>query len=149
MSVSAVQSAQNSYWNTIQSKYNQPAQDFQNLANAMQSGNFSTAQTALTAFQQAVQNNPQSPLATALSDPNSQLSKDVQALQTALQSNNTSAAQTAFSAVKQDLKALHHRHRSATDDSDSTQSTDTTSTSSASSSSVINSAIGVFLDEEA
>jgi hypothetical protein len=148
MSVSAVQSAQNSYWNTIQSKYNQPAQDFQNLASAVQSGNFSTAQTALTAFQQDIQNNPQSPLATALSDPNSQVSKDFQALQTALQSNNASAAQTAFAAVKQDLKSIHHHHhRRASDDGDGTQST--AATASTTTSSATNSAIGVFLDEEA
>jgi hypothetical protein len=142
MSVSAVDAAQNSYWNTIQAKYNQPAQDFQSLAGAIQFGNLSTAQTALTAFQQDIQNNPQGPLATALSDSNSQISKDLQSLQTALQSNDVSGAQTAFAAVKQDLKALHHHrhHHHAADDGDGTQST---------TSSVTNSAIGVYLDEQA
>lgn len=148
MSVSAVNAAQNSYWNTIQSKYNQPAQDFQNLASDIQSGDLTSAQTALAAFQKDIQNNPQSPLATALSDPTSQVSKDFQALQTALQSNDTSAAQTAFAAVKQDLKTLHHHHHhKAADDTDGTQST--TDTTSASSDSAINSAVGVFLDEQA
>jgi hypothetical protein len=149
MSVSAVNAAQNSYWNTIQSKYNQPAQDFQGLSSAIQSGDLSTAQTALAAFQKDIQNNPQGPLATALSDSNSQISKDFQALQTALQSNDVSAAQTAFAAVKQDLKALHHHHHhhKAASDGDSTSSaTDTTSTASTS---ATNLAVGVFLDEQA
>jgi hypothetical protein len=145
MSVSAVDAAQSSYWNTIQSKYNQPAQDFQSLAGAIQSGNLSTAQTALTAFQQDIQNNPQGPLATALSDSNSQISKDLQSLQTALQSNDVSGAQTAFAAVKQDLKALHHHHHhKAADNADGTQSTTSATTNSAT-----NSAIGVYLDEQA
>ena len=84
MSVSGVSSATNPFTKYIQNQYKPPIHDVQGLASAVQSGDLSTAQTALTAFQKDIQNNPQGPLATALADPNSQISKDFQALQTAL-----------------------------------------------------------------
>ena len=112
----------------------------------MPSGN-SRAQTALTAFQQDIQNNPQSPLATALSDPNSQVSKDLQTLQTALQSNDVSGAQTAFAALKQDLKSLHHHHHRKTADDGCTVHRRHRRAPRAAAQT--NSAVGVFLDEQA
>jgi hypothetical protein len=144
MNVSGVSSATNPFSNYLQSKYNQQIQDFQGLASAVQSGDLSTAQTALTAFQKDIQNNPQGPLATALSDPNSQISKDFQALQTALQSNDATSAQSAFATFAQDLQALHHhRHHHDKADSDSTQSTANTSGTNSTSS-----LVGVNLNEQ-
>ncbi len=144
MSVSSVSSATDSYWNNIQTWLNQQMQDFRGLASAVQSGDLSSAQKALAAFQQDIQNNPQGPLATALADPNSQISKDFQALQTALKSNDASAAQDAFAALTQDLKSMHHHRHHHKVNNDNTQSTTTTSTNSATDSSS-----GVKLDEQA
>jgi hypothetical protein len=136
MSVTGVSSATNAYWDRIQNRFNQQAQDFQGLASAIQSGDLSSAQTALTGIQQGIQNNSQGPLAAALSDPNSQISKDFQSLQTALKSNDVSGAQDAFAALKQDFKSLHHHHHHKVDN-DSTQPTTNTSSNGATMSSTV------------
>ena len=137
MSISSVNSATNSYWNYLQGGFSQPIQDFQGLASAVQSGNLSSAQTALNAFQQDIQNNSKGPLAAALSDPNSQISKDFQALQKAVQSNDVSGAQSALAALKQDFKSIHHHHHHHNADNDGTQSTTNTSSNGATTSSTL------------
>lgn len=140
MNVSSVNSATNSYWNNLlQIKYNQQVQDFRGLSSAVQSGDMSTAQTALAAVEKDIQNDPNSPLAAALSDPNSQASKDFQALQTAVQSNDATGAQSAFAAFKQDLSSIHHHHHHRKDGS----STNTANTNAASSSTD-----SILLDEQ-
>ncbi len=107
---------------------------------------FSTAQTALAAFEKDIQSNPQGPLATALADPNSQTSKDFQALQAALQSNDPASAQSAFATLAQGLQSLHRHHRHHKADGDSTQSNaDTANTSSTNSTSSL---VGVNLNEQ-
>ena len=144
MNVSGVSSTTNPFLKYIQSKYNQQVQDFQGLAGAVQSGDLTTAKTALTAFEKDIQNNPQGPVAAALADPNSQISKDFQALQTALQSNDASAAQTAFAALTQGLQSIHrHHHNHHQADNDGDESTAQTSSSNSTSS-----LIGVNLNEQ-
>lgn len=91
-------------------------QDFQAISSAVQSGNMTTAQTALSSFLQDLQNGPQNNPLSQLFSNNSALGKDLQNLQTALQSNDSSSAQNAFRTLIQDMQkamktqGMHHRH---------------------------------------
>jgi len=118
-------------------------QNLLDLGKALQAGNVSDAQSALTAFQQGIQgsssNNPFSS--------NGTLSSDVQSIQSALQSGNVSSAQQAFSKLTTDMRGAHHAHggghkhgggmpiqsSTSTDPTDPTSSSFTTSSSTTSS----------------
>jgi len=86
----------------------QPRQDLFSLANALNSGNVSTAQTALTTFQQDLASFQ---TATGSSGLPSKLSNDLQQVQSDLSSNNLSNAKTDFNNFLMDLQAkgqFHH-----------------------------------------
>jgi len=119
--ISSVSSTSNPYQTTAQNGFAQIVQDFNNIGSALQSGNVSAAQTALSAFQQDLPGNSQ----TASSQPfgqNSQANTDYQSLTSALQSGNLSSAQKAFANLQKDLQSAqtstksghrgHHHHGS-------------------------------------
>jgi outer membrane protein assembly factor BamD (BamD/ComL family) len=147
-SISSVNSTTNPNQTTNQqSGYTQIAQNFQAIGSALQSGDLSSAQSALAAFQQALQGNSQSNSQTSSSQPfgkNSQANKDYQNLTSALQSGNLSTAQKAYASLQNDLKSAqstksahkgHHHHHAASATS-ATASSTTPTTSSTSSSTV-------------
>lgn len=108
-SISSVSSTTNPYQPTAQNSMSQVLQDFNAVGSALQSGNVSTAQSALAAFQQDLQSNSQ----TSANQPfgkNTQANTNYQSLTTALQSGDLSAAQKAFASIQTDLKASHKGH---------------------------------------
>ncbi len=128
-SVSGVTLATNPYQTNNQSDLGKIFQDFGAIGSALQSGNLSTAQSALAAFQQAVQGSSQ----TSSSQPfgsNSQANSDYQTLVSSLQSGDLSSAQKAFASLQTDLQATHkghHHHRHHSFGATSTTSTTTDS----------------------
>jgi hypothetical protein len=119
--ISNVSSANNSYPITSQSGFDQIVTDFNSIGSALQSGDVSSALTALSSFQNALQNNPQ----TSPNQPfgtNGLANTDYQSLVGALQTGNISNAQKAFANLQTDLKAAqtstatthkgHHHHGS-------------------------------------
>lgn len=81
---------------------------FQQIAQALQSGNLSSATQIFTALTQNA--------ASSSAIQNAQVTQDLNALGTALQSGNLSAARQAYSSFKQDLRnanpatGMHHHH---------------------------------------
>ena len=122
---------------------NPVVQDFNAIGSALQSGNLSNAQSALSTFQKVLQNSsPTSP-----NQPfgkNTQANMDYQSLTSDLQSGNLSGAQKAFSSLQKDLtptqstqssqsahKGHHHHHvTSATNSTASPTASAANSTSS-------------------
>jgi outer membrane protein assembly factor BamD (BamD/ComL family) len=135
-SISSISSATNPYQTTNQNNIGQFVQDFKAIGSALQSGNLSTAQSALATFQQALPGNSQ----TSSSQPfgsNTQANTAYQSLTTALQSGNLSTAQQAFASLQTDLKSAqsahkghHHHHSSDVTASTASSTTPTTTTSS-------------------
>jgi hypothetical protein len=115
--VSSVSSIANPYQTTNQNGFGQFLQDFKALGGALQSGNLSTAQSALATFQQDLQSNaPAASSQTSANQPfgkNTQANTDFQNLASALQSGDLSSAQKAFASLQTDLQATqkgHHHH---------------------------------------
>jgi hypothetical protein len=116
--LSSVSSTSDPYRSTSQTDFGQTIQDFNALGSALQSGSLSTAQSALSSFQNDLQSNSQ----TSTSKPfgsNSKANADYQSLASALQTGNVSAAQQAFTNLQTDLKSAHktHHHRGSSADS--------------------------------
>src|ERR1039457_1615619 len=142
MTVSNVSSTTNQYQNTVQDGFSQAFQDFKGIGTAIQSVDLTTAESALTAFQQDMQNSSQTsqknPLSQLFSN-NSTLNNDLSALQTALKSNDAAGAQTAFKTLAQDMqstmktqKAHHHHHVKKANDGGPDNGVQGTNTSKAS-----------------
>ena len=125
MSIAGIASSIFSQLGSLQSnKPSQTQSEFQQLAQDLQTGNLSAAQTDFAALQQnapAGQTSSSSPLSQAFST----LGKDLQA-------GNLSAAQQDFATLKQDVTNLqqaaqqgvqvhHHHHHAAEPESSSTQ----------------------------
>jgi hypothetical protein len=92
----------------------QVQQDYTQLAGALQSGNLTTAQSAFTALQQALQT--QSGNAASTSSTNSQdpILNDFNALGQALSSGNLSQAQSAFAQLQSDVQTAQQSAASQT-----------------------------------
>ena len=131
-SISSVSSSTIPYLTTNQSGFGQFGQDFRAIGSALQSGDLSTAQSALATFQQDLQGNSQTP-ANQPFGKNSQANTDYHSLVSALQSGNLSDAQKAFASLQTDLKAAHkghhHHHHSSSVASSTTPATSTTTSS--------------------
>jgi type VI protein secretion system component VasK len=117
MNISSIGSTTSSYQITPANTFNQYLTDFQSIASDIQSGDLTSAQSALTAFQNDLQSSSgQNPLSRLFSN-NSTLTSDLGALQTALQSNDPASAQNAFNSLVQDMQTAiqtqkpHHHHR--------------------------------------
>jgi hypothetical protein len=132
-SVSSVTSATNPNQTTNPSVLGKIVQDFKAIGSALQSGNLSTAQSALTAFQQALQGSSQ----TSTTQPfgsNTQANTDFQSLVSALKSGDLSSAQKAFASLQTDLTSTHkahHHHHHGSGTAPSTTPTNGATTSSA------------------
>jgi|GEM_PF-1135206 len=125
--------------------------DFKGIASDIQSGDLTSAQSALTTFQTDLQNNTgKNPLSQLFSN-NSTLGNDLTALQTALTAKDSAGATNAFKTLTQDMQSAmkaqkskhHHHHHQVKNDGDAddkgasatTSSTTSTSGSTASASS--------------
>jgi hypothetical protein len=133
-SISSVSSATDPFQATNQSAFVQFVNDFNAVGSALQSGNLSTAQSALAAFQNDLPGTPQSPSDKPFGN-NSQANTDYQSLAGAVQSGDLSGAQKAFASLQNDLEGggkAKRQYQSSTD-SDSTQQGSSTATGSISS----------------
>jgi hypothetical protein len=143
MNVSSVSSATNPYQASSTDGFNQLFSDFKGIGSSIQSGNLTSAQTALTSFENDLQSSTGTNPLTKLFSNNSTLSTDLTNLQNALKSNDPSGAQSAFKTLTQDMQTAmktqgtkrHHHHHHADNDasSSSTSSNSTNSTASSSS----------------
>jgi len=98
-------------------------QDFNGLADALQSGDISNAQDAFTTLQKDLQAGQPNGKTSPLLDPNTPVGKDFQAIQDALKSGDIKAAQDAFSSLRQDIRSVrhahgHHHHKQVDNDND-------------------------------
>lgn len=112
MTVSNISSAANTQPTPANDGFNQLFTDFKGIGSAIQSGDLTSAQTALTSFQTDLQNNPGKNPLSQLFKKNSRLGDDLTALQTALKSNDPASAQNAFQTLIQDMKGAMRAHRS-------------------------------------
>jgi hypothetical protein len=95
---------------SISQMYSQPRQDLFSLASALNSGNASAAQTALTTFQQDLAGFQ---TATGSSGLPASLNADLQQLRSDLSSNNLTNAKADFDNFMKDLQTkgqIHHHH---------------------------------------
>ncbi len=98
-----------------QNSMGQSFTDFKAIGTALQSGDLTSAQSALATFQQSLPGGAQGS-STSPFGQNSQANKDYQALSTALQSGDAAGANKAYASLQSDLKAAHkghHHHRSS------------------------------------
>jgi type VI protein secretion system component VasK len=117
MTISSVGSTTPAYQASSTNSFDQLFNDFKGIGSDIQSGDLSSAQSALTTFQSDLQNSSgKNPISQLFSN-NSTLGNDLTALQTALQSNDPTAAQNAFKTLTQDMQgamktqgAHHHHH---------------------------------------
>jgi len=143
MTVSSVGSNTSAYQTSSTNSFGQLFNDFKSIGSDIQSGDLTSAQSALTTFQRDLQNsNGQNPLSKLFSN-NSTLGNDLTALQTALQSNDPAAAQNAFKTLTQDMQTAmktqgahrhhHHHHAQSSSAATTSSSSDTDSTTGSSS----------------
>jgi hypothetical protein len=149
-SISSVSPVTNPYQPNYQAGYGQMVQNFNAIGSALQAGDLTTAQSALTTFQQALPGSS----STSASQPfgkNSQANTDYQSLTSSLQSGNLASAQKAFTSLQKDLKPAqttqaahkgHHHHHSASATAATPAATTTSSTTNSSTSSNSDSAVG-------
>jgi hypothetical protein len=101
--ITGVGSAISPYPITNQGGFDQIVEDFNSIGAALQSGNVSSAQTALVAFQQDLHTNPLTSASQSFGG-NSVANADYQSLVGALQIGNLSNAQRAFASLQADLQ---------------------------------------------
>jgi len=111
----------------MRSQFQQRAQNFKALGDALKSGDLAGAQKAFDTIQA---NAPKNGANSGSGTGNSQnpLSNDFNALGTALQSGDLASAQKAFATLQQDGQAMHkahghHHHGGSTDAAQSAQAT--------------------------
>jgi len=92
-----------------QKQFQQVRQDFATLAQALQTGDLSTAQQAYAALQKDLPNSSGAASPSGAATPNSPLAK----LGQALQSGDLPGAQQAFAAMQQARHGHHHHHATA------------------------------------
>jgi len=121
MTISNVGSTTPAYQAASTNSFSQLFNDFKSIGSDIQSGELSSAQSALTTFQSDLQSsNGKDPMSRLFSN-NSTLGNDLTALQTALKSNDPTAAQNAFKTLTQDMQSAlktpgahrHHHHHHA------------------------------------
>jgi len=113
--ISSVSPSNSNYPVTNQNSYDQSFQDLKAIGTALQSGDLTGAQSALTGFQQSLSGNSQASASSPFGK-NTQANKDYQALSSALQSGDQAGAQKAYASLQSDLKAArkgHHHHHAA------------------------------------
>jgi len=119
MSIDAISS--NPYQtNETQANYQQMRNYFEQLGQALQSGDLSGAQNAFSSLQQQLPSSSVNQSQTTQQNSQSTFTTDMNALGQALQSGDLSKAQDVFSKLQQDMKAVqnghhHHHHHKAND----------------------------------
>ena len=158
--VCGISSGSNSYQNVMQSNWKQQQQDFQDMITAIQSGNLTGAQQALTAIQGSNAQNTSSSntqsvsqvgSAGQLSNQNNSILTDYNNLASALSSGDLTAAQQAFTSLQQDIQNTqnagqvhhhhHHHHYPQNATATSTGSDGSTSTTNGTTTSSINTTV--------
>ena len=144
MSVSGISSVTDfSQTNSVQTKFKQMKDDFQQLGQALQSGDLSGAQSAFASLLPLFPNssssaNSQTQSAAASSasssgNGTSSITSDLSALGQALQSNDLTGAQYDFLKLMQDIQSIggghhrHHHHKTLASSQDTTNSSATSS----------------------
>jgi ribosomal protein S20 len=131
-SISSVNPTTGPSQTTNHSGFGQIAEGLEVIGSALQSGDVASANSALTALQQALQDSAQSSLQTATSQPfgkNSQANTDYKNLTHALQFGDLSTAQQAYASLQNDLKSaqstnsVHRGHHQYPHSSNATPST--------------------------
>jgi hypothetical protein len=132
-SISGLSSTTDPYQATNLSAFVQFVNDFNAIGNALQSGNLSSAQSALATFQQDLPGNAQTPSNQPFGN-NTQANADYQSLAGALQSGDLVSAQKAFASLQNDLEGggKTKRHQQGSSDSGSTQTSNSTAAASTS-----------------
>lgn len=125
MTTSSIGSTTNVYQPATTDGFSQLFQDFTGIGGALQSGNLTAAQSALTSFQSDLQSSTASNPLSNLFNNNPTLNSDLTTLQTAMKSNDTTGAQSAFKSLLQDVQTAmktqkghrgHHHHRADNND---------------------------------
>lgn len=114
MSVTGIGSIANAYQNTVQNTAAQRRSDFQQLAQALQSGDLSGARQAFAALRQTFgASKPDQAGNQFGNSPGGQSNGPFAALAQALQSGDLSGAQQAFAALRTQMHGAHghHHHR--------------------------------------
>jgi len=111
---------------TQNSGFQQRADAFNSLDQALSSGDLSAAQSAFSTLQSLAPQGGKSP---PPGGGNDQMSKDMAAVSSALQSGDLSGAQQAFAQMKSDMQAHRGHHHHKTQDATSTSSASSTSDS--------------------
>jgi hypothetical protein len=155
MTTSNISATTSPYYQAIDpSSFKQRSQDFKALANALQSGDLSSAQSAFAAFQKDLPSSSQASSSQANSSQpfgqNSQANKDFQTLQNSLASGDISGAQSAFTALKKDLKSAggvqgshHHHHHHGSNAAATNSASSTSANTTGSDSSAVNSLLNI------
>ena len=148
MSISSISSNSDYYQSYSTNRSNslkqQSQQDFNSLAEALQSGDLSGAQNAFASLMQLIPNssssiNSQTQSAATASTSNSSngtstVKSDFSVLGQALQSGDLTSAQNDFSKLMQDMQSIggghhhHHHHKTSTNSQDTTNASATGST---------------------
>jgi DNA-binding FadR family transcriptional regulator len=113
MSISAVSSNVTAYQTNAQNSFRERRADFQQLAQALQSGNMTGAQQAFAALQQAGSSSGAQGQSSPPSGQSNPLANDFSTLGQALQAGDLSSAQKAFATLQQDMQGIrqaHHHH---------------------------------------
>ncbi len=117
MTVSSISSTTNPCQISSTDGFGQLFKEFKGIRSAIQSGDMTAAQSAVTTFQNDVQSNTgKNPLSQLFAN-NSSLGQDLTAIETALKSEDAAGAQDAFKTLMRDLRgamkterAHHHHH---------------------------------------
>ncbi len=125
----------------LQNNFQQRRNAFDELAQALQSGNLTRAQQAFNLLTQSAPNSGQAQ--------NGSLKDDFNTLAQALQSGDLDGARKAFTAIQQDLQKLgqahhHHQHHHVQEGAQSSGSTASGSTDSVSSSAGTNGNLSII-----
>jgi soluble cytochrome b562 len=94
----------------MDSRFSKIRQAFDNLGNALQSGNLSDAQSAFGALSQLRADGSQGTSGAQGANSNNPVANDMAAVGQALQSGDLAAARSAFAKVQQDARSAHHGH---------------------------------------
>jgi hypothetical protein len=156
MTISNVGSATSTPPAASQNTFTQSFNDFKSIGTSIQSGDLTTAQNALTAFQSDLQNTTGKNPVSQLFSNNSKLGDDLTSLQTALKSNNAAGAQSAYKTLVQDMQGAmktqapqrHHHHHHVESGSESSTAA-TTLSSSTTDSTTGSTSVGSALDVQA
>ena len=164
MNVNSICSCSNAQPSVRNDGFNQLFSDFKGIGSAIQSGDLTSAQNALSTFQTDLQNNTGNNPLSRLFSKNSNLNDDLKSLSDALSSNDPAKAQDAFKTLIKDMQTAmrtmrshgHHRHHHVDNDGDSddggsstTSTTASTTSSSSETSSTSDSTTGGSLNVQA